>query len=271
MTALQAVRTIVFYVLFMAQTIILAIIVGTIAIIFRRRTAVSWALAMYWRNSNVWMLRCIVGIRTQIEGIEHVPASACIIGAKHQSDWDIFAILPATFDEPAFIAKRELIDIPFFGWAAQSINTISIDRKLGAEAIPRMMDDARAALARGCHIIIFPEGTRKKPLDPPDYRQGLTRMYEGLDVPVVPAATDSGLYWGREGWIMWPGTARVRFLQPIPPGLSGAEFSARLQQVVEAESTAMILEAVDGGIARPITPAFRERIAAAQANGPRSL
>jgi 1-acyl-sn-glycerol-3-phosphate acyltransferase len=69
---------------------------------------------------------------------------------------------------------------------------------------------------------------------------------------------------------MWPGTARVRFLEPIPPGLSGAEFSARLQQVVEAESTAMILEAVAGGIARPITPAFRERIAAAQANGPHS-
>jgi 1-acyl-sn-glycerol-3-phosphate acyltransferase len=93
------------------------------------------------------------------------------------SDWDIFAILPHT-RRPAFIAKKELMDIPFFGWAARAFDTIRIDRSLGGDAIPTMMADARAALDRGGRIIIFPEGTRKSPLAPHDYRYGIVRMYE---------------------------------------------------------------------------------------------
>src|SRR5690606_10438974 len=109
LAVLQAVRTAIFYVFFIGQTAILAIIVGTIAIIWRRRTAVSWALAQYWRNSNIFMLRWIVGVRTEVTGAENIPEGACIFAAKHQSDWDIFAILPYTADRPAYIAKRELM------------------------------------------------------------------------------------------------------------------------------------------------------------------
>ena len=261
MIALQAVRTAVFYLLFLGQTVVLAIIVGTIAIAWRRRTAVSWALAQYWRNSNVAMLRWIVGIRSAIEGGESIPAGPCIIASKHQSDWDIFALLPWTDDKPAFIAKRELIDIPFFGWAAQSIDTISIDRRLGGQAIPRMLSDAKAALARGCRIIIFPEGTRKAPLADPDYRQGIVRMYGALNVPVIPVALDSGLYWGRNSLVMWPGTARARILPAIEPGLGAEGFAARLEAVIEAETTRMIAAAVERGVSRPLSAAFRERLA----------
>src|SRR5690606_886918 len=112
----------------------------------------------------------------------------------------------------AFIAKKELMDIPFFGWAARSFDTIRIDRSLGGDAIPLMLDDARAALARGCRIIIFPEGTRKAPLAEPDYRYGIVRMYEALGVPVVPVALNSGLFWGRQSLVLWPGRAEARFL-----------------------------------------------------------
>jgi len=262
LTAVQAVRTAVFYLLFLGQTVVLAIVVGTIAIIWRRKTAVSWAIAEYWRNSNVALLRWIVGIKTAVEGGGTIPPGPCIIASKHQSDWDIFALLPWTDERPAFIAKRELIDIPFFGWAARSINTISIDRKLGMEAIPHMLADARAALGRGCRIVIFPEGTRKAPLADPDYRQGIARMYEALHVPVVPVALDSGLYWGRNSLVMWPGTARARFLPPILPGLSREAFAARLQAVIEAETTGMIADAVAAGVARPLGADFRARLAA---------
>jgi len=250
-----------FYVLFMGQTIILAIVVGIIAMIWRRRTEASWAIAKYWRNSNVAFLRWIVGVRTEVSGAENIPPGACIIAAKHQSDWDIFAILPHTDDQPAYIAKKELIDIPFFGQAAQSINTIPIDRKLGAEAIPKMLDAAAEALGRGCRIVIYPEGTRKKPLADPDYRQGVTRMYEVLNVPVVPVALNSGLYWGKLSLTIWPGTARAKFLPPIYPGLSGAEFSAKLQAVIEAETNRLIIDAVSAGIARPLSEEFHARLA----------
>src|SRR5690606_31497434 len=118
--------------------------------------------------------------------------------------------------------------IPFFGQAAQAFDTIRLDRSLGGEAIPAMIEDAKAALARGARIIIFPEGTRKAPLAPYDYRYGIVRLYQGLDVPVVPAAVNSGLFWGRNSLLLWPGTARARFLPPIPPGLPPEEFRERL-------------------------------------------
>src|SRR4051812_39506167 len=169
LTIVRALLTAIYYALFIGQTVILAIIVGTIAIVWRRRTAIGWALALYWRNSNIWLLKQIVGIDTAVSGEEHIPLGPCIIASKHQSDWDIFALLPATAGRPSFIAKRELIDIPFFGWAARSFDTISVDRRLGQNAIPKMMQDAKAALARGCRIVIYPEGTRKAPLAPPDY------------------------------------------------------------------------------------------------------
>jgi 1-acyl-sn-glycerol-3-phosphate acyltransferase len=266
---IQAVRTAIFYLLFIGQTAILAFIVGLIAIVWRRRTAVSWAIAQYWRNSNVWLLHWVVGVKTEVSGGENIPPGPCIIAAKHQSDWDIFAILPYTDGKPAYIAKRELIDIPFFGWAAQSIDTISIDRKLGAEAIPHMLAEARKKIAQGCRIVIYPEGTRKAPLADPDYRQGVTRLYEALNVPVIPVALDSGLYWGRNSLLIWNGTARARFLPPILPGLKPLDFAAQLKSVIEGETTRMIAEAVGRGIARPLTAEFRSRLAAAtQGAGP---
>ena len=261
LTVARALLTAIFYALFIGQTVILAIFVGTIAIIAQRRTAIGWAVAQYWRNSNIWLLQHIVGIGTAISGEENLPPGPCIIASKHQSDWDIFALLPATAGKPSFIAKRELIDIPFFGWAARSFDTISVDRRLGQNAIPKMLADAKAALARGCRIVIYPEGTRKAPLAPPDYRQGVARMYAGLGVPVVPVAVDSGLYWGRNTGVMWPGTARAKFLPPIEAGLSPAEFLARLQGVIETESTRMIGEAVAAGIARPLAAEFRAELA----------
>ncbi len=260
----QAVRSLLFYALFLGQTAILAIIVGAQAIILRRRTAFGWSVAQYWGNANLFLLRWVVGIRSRVTGAENIPDGPCIIAAKHMSDWDIFAILPHS-RRPAFIAKKELMDIPFFGWAARSFDTIRIDRSLGGDAIPLMLDDARAALARGCRIIIFPEGTRKAPLAEPDYRYGIVRMYEALGVPVVPVALNSGLFWGRQSLVLWPGRAEARFLAPIEPGLPADEFQDRLIERIESETTALILEAYERGLALPIPPELREKLENAKA------
>jgi 1-acyl-sn-glycerol-3-phosphate acyltransferase len=261
LAAIQAVRTAIFYLLFIGQTAVLAIVVAIIATLFGTRgRPVNWAIAQYWRNSNVFLLRWVVGIRTVVEGGETIPPGPCIIAAKHQSDWDIFAILPFTDDKPAYIAKRELIDIPFFGHAARSLHTISIDRRLGANAIPAMLAEARERIAAGCRIVIYPEGTRKAPLADPDYRQGVVRLYETLGVPVVPVALNSGLFWGRNSLLMWPGTARAKFLPAIPPGMPTAEFAALLKATIERETTRLIADAVAGGISRPLGAEFRRRL-----------
>ncbi len=218
MAIIQAVRTAIFYVLFLGQTVVLAVIVGVIAIIWKRHAGQLGSGAVLGAQFNLWLLRWVVGIRTSVSGGENIPPGPCIIAAKHQSDWDIFAILPFTDGKPAYIAKRELIDIPFFGRAAQSLNTISIDRELGAEAIPRMLDEARSRIASGCRIVIYPEGTRKAPLADPDYRQGIVRMYLRSNVPVIPVALNSGLYWGRNSLCCGRGRRGRSSCPPSCPG-----------------------------------------------------
>lgn len=260
----QAIRSALFYLVFFTHTTVMAIIVGLMSRLTPKRIDAGWALAQYWNNANLFLLRWIVGIRTEVTGAENIPEGGCIIASKHQSDWDIFAILPYT-DKPAFIAKKELLDIPLFGWAARWINTISVDRKKGKMAMPAMIEEARGALARGCRVIIFPEGTRRAPLDVPAYRGGVVRMYNGLDVPVVPVALTSGLYWSRNSLILWPGTARAKFLPAIPPGLDGDAFNARLIEAIETETNRMSLEDARTGLARPISPRLRSRIAELEA------
>jgi 1-acyl-sn-glycerol-3-phosphate acyltransferase len=259
MIVLLALRSAVFYLLYLGQTVILALYLGTYGKIVRRPGSFGWAVAQYWVHSNVWLLRWVTGIRTDVQGAENIPAGPCIIASKHMSDWDIFAILPDS-KKPAFIAKKELIDIPFFGWAAQTFDTIRIDRSKGGDAIPLMLKEARAALDRGCRIIIFPEGTRKAPLAEPDYKYGIVRLYEEMGVPVVPVALDSGLYWGRRSLILRPGTARARFLPAIAPGLSGDALMAELQARIETETDALVLDAVGRGCGTPLSAGQQARL-----------
>lgn len=258
MLIVRAIRSLLFYAFFYVQTVPLAIIVGLSAI-FAGRTQFGWALALYWIHSNIFALRLLAGIRSDVAGMENIPDGPCIIASKHMSDWDIFAILPGA-RRPAFIAKKELMDIPFFGKAAMAFDTIRIDRSQGGEAIPLMLSDARGALDRGSRIIIFPEGTRKAPLVPHDYRYGVVRLYEGLNVPVVPVALNSGLFWGRNSLLLRPGTARARFLPPIPPGLSGDAFRARLTEAIETETNRLIRIADDEGLDEPVSPQLREKL-----------
>jgi len=261
-TLIQAIRTGLFYFVFIGQTAIIAIIIGIVGLI-AGPTRFTWALARYWCWSNVQFLRFIAGLETEVAGGENIPPGGCIIASKHQSDWDVFAIFPHT-GKPAYIVKKELMNIPFFGWAARSLDCIEIDRKKGAQAIPEMMRAARSAIDRGCRIVIFPEGTRKAPLAPPEYRQGIVRMYTELNVPVVPVALNSGLFWGRNSLIIWPGRARAEILPSIEPGLAPDVFAERLRQAIEPRSVALSLEAIDRGLARPIDPDLSARIAAAR-------
>lgn len=258
MAVIQAIRTAIFYLVFIGQTVVIAFVLGIVALI-SGRTRLSWSMAVFWCASNLQYLRWIAGVKTRVSGEENIPPGGCIIAAKHQSDWDVFAIFPHS-GRPAYIVKKELMDIPFFGWAARSLDCIEVDRKKGAEAIPAMMAQAHAAIDRGCRIVIFPEGTRKAPLAPADYRQGIVRLYSELNVPVVPVALNSGLFWGRNSLVIWPGTAEAKFLPAIEAGLAPDVFMDRLKKAIESESNSLILKAEETGLARPIGPDLRSKL-----------
>lgn len=258
----QAIRSALFYALFLGQTVVLAFFVGLWALTVPRGQKAPdamWAIGRYWGHANLFFLRWVVGIRTEVLGFENIPQGGCILASKHQSDWDILALIPY-LPLPAFIAKRQLMDIPFFGWAARAMNTISVDRKLGAGAIPAMLADAHEKLAAGSQVIIFPEGTRKAPLAQPDYRHGIVRMYAELGVPVVPVAVNSGFYWGRNSLVLWPGTARARILPPIPPGLPPEEFRELLIGTIESATAELARRADRDGLTRPVSPELRQKL-----------
>jgi len=205
------------------------------------RSWAMWALALHART-ELWLLKTIVGTGLEVRGKEKLPKGACLVASKHQSAWETFALIPL-FRDPAYLMKRELFWIPFHGWFSYKFKMIPVDRDKGPAALRRMLAEAKTRAAAGREIIIFPEGTRRAPGAPPDYKTGVFLLYEALGIPCVPVALNSGLFWPRRSLKRYPGTIIVEFLDPIPPGLSKREFLPRLQATIETASNRLIAEA----------------------------
>ncbi len=192
-----------------------------------------------WARVSGWWLRIIAGIDCEVVGLDRVPPGPVLVAAKHQSAWDTFALLPL-FDDPAMVLKRELMWIPVYGWFARKFGMIGVDRNAGPRALRRLVADARACIAEGRQIVIFPEGTRRPPDSPPDYKPGVAALYAALGVPCVPIALNSGLYWPRRRFLRHPGTIRVEVLEPIPPGLDRKRFVAELIDRIEPATARLV-------------------------------
>ena len=180
-----------------------------------------------WAALVLGGLRVLCGVRIEVRGGEHRPAGAALIAAKHQSMLD--GIAPLLFlRDPSFVLKKELLANPLYGAYGRKAELISLDREGGAGALKGLVADVRDRLAKGRPTIIFPEGTRRRPGAPPDYKPGVAGLYRELSGPVVPMATNSGLRWPAGGWTMRPGPAIYQFLPPIAPGLKRGLFMAEL-------------------------------------------
>jgi 1-acyl-sn-glycerol-3-phosphate acyltransferase len=204
----------------------------------------SWAMAGLRAHAHacLWLQRTIVGTRMEVRGREHLPAGPCLVAAKHQSAWDTFALVPLLRD-PALVMKIELMSIPFYGWFSRKFGMIPIRREAGPSALRQLVRDARDRIAAGREVLIFPEGTRRAPGAPPDYKPGVVLLYDSLGVPCVPIALNSGLYWPRRSLIRYPGTIVVEFLEPLAAGLKRAEFKALLEERIEQATHRLIAEA----------------------------
>lgn len=232
-------RAFLFNVLFYVTTV-LFLGLGS-PLLFGPRSWAMAALALHART-ELWLLKTIVGTKLEVRGREKLPKSACLVASKHQSAWETFALIPL-FRDPAYLMKRELFWIPFHGWFSYKFEMIPVDRDKGPTALRRMLAEAKIRAAAGREIIIFPEGTRRAPGAPPDYKTGVFLLYEALQIPCVPVALNSGLFWPRRSLKRYPGTIIVEVLDPIPPGLPKREFLPRLQETIETASNRLIAEA----------------------------
>jgi 1-acyl-sn-glycerol-3-phosphate acyltransferase len=197
------------------------------------------AVARFWARTNLWLLRTICGIRVEFRDVEKIPPGPLLVSSKHQSLWETFALL-LILPDPAYIMKRELMWIPFFGWYTWKAGMIPVDRSRGSQALAEMNACARREAQRNRQIIIFPEGTRRPPGAEPKYKYGVVHLYAEMGVPCLPIALNSGLFWPRRSIRRYPGTIRVEVLDPIPPGLGKDEFFERLQGEVEAATARLV-------------------------------
>jgi 1-acyl-sn-glycerol-3-phosphate acyltransferase len=224
---MNVLRTIVFSIFFYGLSVPLVLFVPVVGLFGRRPLR---RYAMRWVALMGWSARWILGIETRIEGA--VPEGPVLFAAKHEA---LFEALELTrrLGSPATVMKRELAQIPVWGWAARRYGVIVVDRTANASALRAMMRDARAALAEGRSVLIFPEGTRVAPGEAPPLRAGFAGLYRMLDLPVVPIAVRSGHVWPRRG-AKRSGVVTFRFGEVVPPGLPRAEAEARVHAGINA-------------------------------------
>lgn len=234
---IQWVRSLLFVGQMYAMMAVFALVFTPWALVDRRGAFAGVHAYCRWVR---WTARWMVGLRTEVRG--EVPTGEVLIASKHQSFLDIILIVSET-PRPKFIMKKELVWAPILGWYALRIGCVPVDRGKRKQAIEQMMRGVRSGKQEPGQLIIYPQGTRIAPGVKAPYKVGATILYEQLGQPVVPAATNVGVFWPRTGIYRKPGLAVVEFLDPIPPGRPQGEVLAELETRIEAASDRLMAEA----------------------------
>jgi 1-acyl-sn-glycerol-3-phosphate acyltransferase len=182
----------------------------------------------------------ICGLKSEVRG--EVPTGEVIVASKHQSFFDIILIVSA-LPRPKFIMKKSLEKMPIVNFYAERCGCIGVDRGKGGQAIKKMVADVKAGNKYPGQLIIFPQGTRVAAGAKMEYKVGTGVLYTQVKQTVVPAGTNVGVFWKRQGIYRGRGTAVVEFLPPIEPGLSLKEFMVKIEDVVETSSNRLMQDA----------------------------
>lgn len=234
------IRSLAFHALFYLTTASLAIAGLPILLLDRLRVQ---KYAKFWTGTAVWLLEKVCRTRVEWRGLENLPPGACIIAAKHQSALETLALTTKGADF-GFILKRELMAIPLFGWYLKGAGQLGIDRAKGGRALADLARQTCEAIGQGRQLIIFPEGTRKAPGAPPDYKPGIAFIYAETQAVCVPVALNTGLFWPRRSFSIKPGKVTIAFLEPIAPGMARREFLQLLESRIEAATAELVAEAL---------------------------
>jgi 1-acyl-sn-glycerol-3-phosphate acyltransferase len=196
----------------------------------------SDVVATNWGKFNLWLLRVICGLRYEIQGLENLPPSdPIIIMSKHQSAWETISLRGIFRPQQSWVLKKELMQLPFFGWALGFAKSIPIDRAAGRRAIFEVVKQGIERLNEGRYVIIFPEGTRTDPGQRKKYGVGGGVLAERSGVPVIPVAHNAGVFWRRRGVKKYPGTIQVIIGPAIPSrGKKASQIMREVEDWIEA-------------------------------------
>jgi 1-acyl-sn-glycerol-3-phosphate acyltransferase len=237
--ALALLRSLLFLA-WMGVTVIPYAVAVLLASIVVRGAPLYW-MCVAWLRLVIGGARWICGVRHRVQGMEHVPSAAreraaVILAPKHQSTWETFA-LPVLMPHPlAYVFKKELLHIPFFGWAMGRLDMIHIDRSRRAEAWAKVAEQGARLMAEGVWVIMFPEGTRTPRGSQGTYKSGATRLAVTTGMPIVPIAVTSARCWPRRSFLLRPGTIDISIGQPIDSrGREPDELMREIERWIEAE------------------------------------
>ena len=221
----------------------------------RRGPALYWP-TIGWLRLAMWGARVLCGVRPEVTGMQHLPTaaqsrSAVLLAPKHQSTWETF-FFPTLMPHPlAYVFKRELLSIPFFGWAMGRLDMIHIDRSRRAEAWARVADQGRRLFAEGIWVIMFPEGTRTPRGSQGAYKSGASRLAISAGVPIVPIAVASARCWPRKSFLLRPGVVKVSIGPPISSaGREADELMREVEHWIETEMRRIDPEAYVAPVSR---------------------
>lgn len=227
-----AVRSFVFLLLQISLTPIfstLAILTFPFPPLTRYRLISSYARTM------IWLLGVVCGIRHEVRGLENLPKEPCVVLCKHQSAWETLA-LQVIFPPQAWVLKRELLWLPFFGWGLAMTSPVAIDRSDGKGAMKQLLRQGKERLAQGFYVVIFPEGTRVPYGKRGKYKVGGALLAASSGVPVVPVAHNAGRLWGRNAFSKHPGLVTMSIGKPIATQARKAdEINAEVEAWIENE------------------------------------
>jgi 1-acyl-sn-glycerol-3-phosphate acyltransferase len=244
-TLLCALRSFLF-VLFLIVTVVPWALAVLVYSVFVRGDKVYW-LCVGWLNTAIWGAKVICGVHARLHGTQNLPDSPVVLLPKHQSTWETFAF-PGLMPHPlAYVFKRELLYIPFFGWAMGRMDMIHIDRSKRTEAWNRVAEQGRKFMAQGHWVIMFPEGTRIARGAKGNYKSGGTRLAVQTERPVLPVAVTSARCWPRKTFILRPGVIDVSIGPAIPStGREPDELMRQVEAWIEAEMHRLDPEAYAG-------------------------
>jgi 1-acyl-sn-glycerol-3-phosphate acyltransferase len=198
-----------------------------------------YGLAQAWLRCVMYGLTVICGVRWRVQGMENLPVgetSPAILLVKHQSTLETF-LMPVLMPHPlAYVFKKELLHIPFFGWAIGRLDMVHIDRGQKAQAFNKVVEQGKRLLAQGVWVIMFPEGTRIPRGQAGNYKSGGSRLAVATGAPVIPIAVASAHCWPRKAFVKRPGVVEVVIGKPIPSeGRSAEELMRQVEGWIEGE------------------------------------
>ena len=235
-------RSVAFDTVVVIWTLILAPAIPLLRV-FDASSAKVRAVSQLWSHGVVFLLKYVVGLDYREQGRENIPNGPCIIACNHQSLWETVALC-VIFPEASIVAKKELLNIPVIGWFLHRYPMILVDRSAGRQALKQMIEEARSAIGEGRKVLIFPQGTRQAVGEPMIFQPaGIAALYTNLDIPVLPTAHNSGLFWGKKTLMIHSGTITLSYLPAIPPGLDRKVFQAQAERAIAEEASRLLGDA----------------------------